>query len=68
VGFGFSPVHGGFGFDLGAAFQGNAMATVTSNIVGVTAADYAAAVTQIQKTLNGYTVYPVVNIRYTIGF
>lgn len=68
VGFGFAPVHGGFGFDLGAAFQGAPKATVTSNIVGVTAADYAAAVTQIEKTLNGFTVYPVVGIRYSIGF
>jgi hypothetical protein len=68
VGFGFSPVHGGFGFDLGAAFQGSAKATVTSNIGGVTAADYAAAVTQIQNTLNTIQVYPVVGIRYTIGF
>jgi hypothetical protein len=68
VGFGFSPVHGGFGFDLGAAFQGNAKATVTSNIVGVTAADYAIAVSQIQNTLNGFSVYPIVDVRFTIGF
>jgi hypothetical protein len=68
VGIGFSPVHGGFGLDLGAVFQGSARASVTSNIVGVTQADYAAAQTQVQNALNGFQVYPVINIRYTIGF
>jgi hypothetical protein len=68
VGFGFSPVHGGLGFDLGAAFQGSAKATVTSNIPGVTPADYAAAVTQIQSTVNTLQVYPIIGIRYTIAF
>jgi hypothetical protein len=68
VGFGFAPVHGGLGFDLGAAFQGSARAVVTSNIAGVTAADYASAQTQVQNAVNGFKVYPVVSLRYTFGF
>lgn len=68
VGIGWAPVKGGFGFDLGAAFQGNAKAVVTTNIVGVTAADIANAQTQIQNSINGFNVYPVIGIRYTFGF
>lgn len=68
VGLGFAPVHGGLGFDLGAAFQGNARAVVTSNIAGVTAADYAQAQAQVQKAVNGFQVYPVVSLRYTFAF
>jgi len=68
IGVGWAPVHGGFGVDLGAAFQGSATAVVTTNIVGVTAADIASAQSQIQKTVNQYTVYPVLSVRYTWGF
>lgn len=68
VGIGFAPVHGGFGFDVGAAFQGNARAAVTTNIAGVAPSDILSAQTQIQNAVNGFTVYPVVSLRYTFGF
>lgn len=68
VGIGFAPLHGGFGFDAGVAYQGSARASVTTNIIGVLPADIASAQTQIQNALNGYQFYPVVGIRYTFGF
>jgi hypothetical protein len=68
VGIGWAPTHGGFGVDLGAAFQGTSTARVTTNIAGVTAADIASAQNQIQNTVNQYQVYPVLSVRYTWGF
>jgi hypothetical protein len=70
IGIGFGPARGsGFGFDLGAAFQGKGKAVVTNNgVPGVTSADIASAQTQIQNTLNGFSTYPVVGVRYSIGF
>jgi hypothetical protein len=68
VGIGIAPMHGGFGFDLGAAYQGNAAVSVTTNIAGVAAADISSAQNQIKNTVNGFQWYPVVGIRYTFGF
>ena len=68
IGIGWAPTHGGFGVDLGAAFQGTSTARVTTTIAGVTAADIASAQNQIQNTVNQYQVYPVLSVRYTWGF
>jgi hypothetical protein len=69
IGIGFAPMHGGFGFDLGAAFQGKATAVVTSTFgAAVSPSDYASAQSQIENTVNTITVYPVIGIRYTFGF
>lgn len=70
IGIGFGPARGsGFGVDLGAAFQGKGKAVVTNNgVPNVTAADIVNAQNQIQNTLNGFSTYPVVGVRYSFGF
>jgi hypothetical protein len=68
IGLGWAPMHGGFGVDLGAAFQGSSKTVVTTNIAGVTAADIASAQSQIQNTVNQYQIYPVISVRYSFGF
>ena len=69
LGIGGAPVHGnGIGWDLGAAFQGPAKVSVSTNVPGTTSADIASTENQIRDSLNGFQVYPVVGVRYVIGF
>jgi hypothetical protein len=72
-GIGFGPTHhrAGLGLEVGAAFQGAPNVDVTAT--GTLATDPAfqqnltQAKQQIQDTLSKFNVYPVIDLRYTIG-